>query len=128
MEKILFIREYETNSYSGYEIITDKQSIKLSIDNRQACCENWGYFWCNETPQEFVGANLLNITLTDTTLNEAILVRHVDGSHNYEGDIMFVNIETDQGTLQFVAYNQHNGYYGHTAIVECHQLNEKRVL
>lgn len=26
---------------------------------------------------------------------------------------MFINVETTNGLLQFVAYNEHNGYYGH---------------
>ena len=28
---------------------------------------------------------------------------------------MFVNINTSNGLLQFAAYNNHNGYYGHNA-------------
>ncbi len=35
---------------------------------------------------------------------------------------MFVNLETNKGTLQFVAYNEHNGHYGHEAKVTCKQL------
>ena len=29
------------------------------------------------------------------------------------GSAMFINVETTNGLLQFVAYNEHNGYYGH---------------
>jgi hypothetical protein len=29
------------------------------------------------------------------------------------GSAMFINVETTKGLLQFVAYNEHNGYYGH---------------
>ena len=42
--------------------------------------------------------------------------------HRLEGGVMFVNLETDMGTLQFVAYNEHNGYYGHEAKVQCTKL------
>lgn len=46
MEKILEIKDYEgRDGYSGvygYEVVTDKQSIKLFINNDQSCCERWG--------------------------------------------------------------------------------------
>ena len=29
------------------------------------------------------------------------------------GSAMFINVETTRGLLQFAAYNEHNGYYGH---------------
>ena len=29
------------------------------------------------------------------------------------GGIMFVNFVTSKGVMQFVLYNEHNGYYGH---------------
>ena len=41
---------------------------------------------------------------------------------------MFVNVETDKGLLQFVAYNEHNGYYGHEACVISKHLNESEYL
>ena len=41
---------------------------------------------------------------------------------------MFVNLETNKGTLQFVAYNEHSGYYGHEAKVQCTQLMHSETL
>jgi tRNA(Ile2) C34 agmatinyltransferase TiaS len=49
-------------------------------------------------------------------------------SADFEGGVMFVNIETNEGTLQFVAYNEHNGYYGHIAKVQSMQLSHEVVL
>ena len=44
MEKIVEIKNYEgTDGYcevAGYEVVTDKQSIKLYIDNERSCCEH----------------------------------------------------------------------------------------
>ena len=42
---------------------------------------------------------------------------------------MFVNINTSNGALQFAAYNEHNGYYGHEAVVisEKSDLDAKRL-
>jgi hypothetical protein len=130
MEKIIAIMEHEKDGYEGYKVITSEQEILLSIDNDQACCEDWGYFWCNEKPQSFVGTNLKGIEITDTELNKAIMLKNeVEQSTEYfEGGVMFVNLNTSGGVLQFVAYNQHNGYYGHSAIVTSKQLNHEECL
>ena len=111
----------------GYEVTTSEQSIKLLIGSDQSCCENWGYFWCNDNPQEFVGAEVRGVSLTDTALDTKILEKN-DAHEVYDGGVMFVNIETDRGVLQFVAYNSHNGYYGHEAKVECRQLKHSESL
>lgn len=102
MEKILRIEEisgqYGCMTQEGYAIVTDKQTIKLLIDNHQDCCEDWGYFMSEDNFESFIGAKILEIEC---------------GVDN--GDIMFVNIVTDKDVLQFVAYKCHNGYYGHGA-------------
>lgn len=132
MEVIKEIKDYASKEdyVEGFEIITDKQSIKLVIDNDQLCCENWGYFWCNDSIQSFIGAHLVNVTLTDLALNEAIMKKNAlfPNDNYFEGNVMFVNVETDRGTLQFVAYNEHNGYYGHRACVTCSQLQHSEGL
>lgn len=110
------------NTYDGFRVITSCQEILLLIDNEQHCCEDWGYLWCNGSAEEFIGAEVLQVNLVDKALRKEAL------PDMYEGEMMFVNIETDRGTLQFVAYNIHNGYYGHNAIVECKQLTEIKVL
>lgn len=126
-EKIIVITEYlDRNGQEGFKIITSEQEILLSIDNLQDCCENWGYFWCNDDPQEFVGAKVLEVTLTDTALNTKKVNDEADELD--AGGIMFVNIVTDAGVLQFTAYNSHNGYYGHEARVSCRQLTHSERL
>lgn len=134
MEKIIEIKEYEGGSdwrtTAGYEVITDKQRIVMEIDNDSQCCESWGYFFSNDQPEDFVGARLLDVKLTDDALNEAKFKEHnVDPKSSwFEGGLMFVNLETDRGTLQFVAYNDHNGYYSHEARVTCQQLTHAESL
>ncbi len=44
------------------------------------------------------------------------------------GGAMFVHLETSEGLLQFVAYNSHNGYYGHDAVLVSKQLNHEEGL
>jgi hypothetical protein len=108
-------------TYDGYTVTTDRQVIALLISNRQSCCEHWGYFMSEDDTDEFVGAALLDLKISDTALNPQKMEAN-DVGDVYDGDVMFVTLETDRGPLQFVAYNQHNGYYGHTALVSSQQL------
>ncbi|WP_163051659.1 DUF7448 domain-containing protein [Bacillus cereus] len=124
-EKIISIEEdtFESSKgcghYDGFNIVTDKQTIKLGISNEQNCCENWGYFLSEDNPVDFLGSELLRIEVTDTSLNKSNLPEYgLD-----EGDVMFIDLVTSKGVLQFAAYNEHNGYYGHEAVVISKQLN-----
>lgn len=134
MEHIIDIRDYEAKegyrNVAGFEVVTDKQIIKLYIDNDSSCCERWGYFWCNDELRDFIGAELRSVSLTDTALNTAQMeVNNLNPDNRYfEGNVMFVNLDTDRGVLQFVAYNEHNGYYGHEAKVQCTQLTHSVTL
>ena len=128
IEKTEFKHDDKSKSYynlEGYKITTDRQVIKLGIDNGQSCCENWGYFMSEDDVQSFVGSILIGIELTDTQLKK---VEEFDIDNSYEGDAMFVNLKTNNGLLQFVAYNEHNGYYGHEACVISKQLSHTTIL
>src|SRR4051812_16325401 len=98
MEKIIAIKEYQSGEYyykeGGYEIITDKQSIKLTMDDQQSCCENYGYFMSNDDTAEFIGAEVKDVYLTDTALNK-IKVEELEKDE--ECSILFVNISTNRG-------------------------------
>ena len=123
METILRIEDLD-GDWDGYRVITDKQTITLGIENGASCCEVWGHFWMNDKPEDFIGAHITGVTVTDEALNTAKL----EPDEYDERSVMFVNIETDRGTLQFTAYNSHNGYYGHTAKVVSEQLKHEEVL
>jgi hypothetical protein len=127
MERIISIKEsapivfdeddQRRGRLDGYEIVTSRQVIKIGVTNDQSCCESWGYLMSEDNVEEFIGSNLLDVKIVDTALNERC---HVDTD---EGDTMFVNLYTTAGLLQFVVYNCHNGYYGHTAIVLSEQID-----
>jgi len=127
METILRIEEdvftHNADSYDGFVIITDKQSIKIGIGNYQSCCESWGYLMLKDDKSDFIGAKIISLTITDTALKTCEVLRGVP-----DGQIMFVNLETDKGLFQLVAYNEHNGYYGHEVVVVSNQLNHKSAL
>lgn len=107
----------------GYKVTTSEQEVLLLIDNAQSCCEDWGYLMSEDEPQRFVGSTLLGIEITETDRTGKDLVENM-----YEGDVLFVDLKTSMGTLQFVAYNYHNGYYGHGVRVESTQLKHSAVL
>jgi hypothetical protein len=69
----------------------------------------------------------VGVFLVDDALDTKIIADNNADSRD-EGGIMFVNLDTDKGKLQFVAYNRHNGYYGHSAAVECRQLTHETTL
>lgn len=131
MEKILKI-ETETFDYTngytqscdGYKITTDKQEILIGISNGQSCCENWGYLTSQDDFDDFIGATLVDVR----TVDEALNVESIKDADSSYGSFMFVNLETNRGTLQFVLYNEHNGYYGHDAVVVSNQLKYETTL
>jgi hypothetical protein len=132
MEKIISIKEatFKTPNkdwcqFDGYQVVTSSQTIQFGIDNGQSCCESWGHMITNDNADEFIGATVTGISITDTVLNNKKIgeLEFLDA-----GGVMFVNIETDKGLLQFVAYNAHNGYYGHESVIISKQLNHSETL
>jgi hypothetical protein len=109
----------------GFKITTDKQEILIGIQNEQNCCEDWGFFLSEDCLNYFIGSELLDIELVDDCWNvEKLKGKYGDKEDNY----MFVNFITSQGVLQFTAYNNHNGYYGHYAVIKSHQLIHQSTL
>ena len=108
--------------YDGYIIKTNTQSIHVGIDNSQCCCEEWGYVSTNDISNEVVGAELLEIKITDDALNTE------NFTGKWSGATMFVTFETNRGTFQLVMYNDHNGFYGHQTIVHSKQIIHSEIL
>lgn len=102
----------------GFLVTTSEQTIFIGISNGQDCCEQFGYLCSEDNPEDFIGAELLNIRLTD--VDRCSFDKEV-GSID-EGGIMFVDLETSKGTFQIACYNSHNGYYGHSVCVRSKQL------
>lgn len=109
---------------NGFTITTTNQVIELYCENASLCCENWGYFMSNDNLPDFIGAKVLRISATDTALNEV----KIEVEDMEETSLMFVNIETNRGLLQFTAYNEQNGYYGHLAGVVSVQYTQGVIL
>lgn len=132
MEKIISISEAffkpdvkSYQPYEGWEIHTSKQVIRIGISSGQSCCEQFGCIITNDDTNDFIGATIRNVSITDTALNNKKIdeLEYLDS-----GGAMFVNVETNKGLLQFAAYNNHNGYYGHTAVLISKQLTKSENL
>jgi len=128
MEKILEIVECDFKfddckwtEYEGVIIKTDNQEIKIGISNAHSCCESWGFISSEDDYSNFIGAEILKVYLSDTELKN---YDFDDYDFDYGGGMVFFNIDTSKGTLQFVAYNAHNGYYGHDVVIKSKQLTD----
>lgn len=113
---------HRTKACEGYVVTTDKQVIRMGIDGDPQCCEVWGHFASEDDFDQFIGAELLRINLVDQAL------RVYELKESEYACLMFVNLETDRGVLQFVVYNDHNGYYSHQAFVESEQLSHSEYI
>lgn len=112
--------------YHGFIIYTNIQKIVFGISDYQSCCEEAGYLTTNDNIDDFIGAELTKIILVDKDLNHKA-VKEIEAKID-EGNMMFANIYTSNGVLQLVAYNAHNGYYSHDAVIVSKQLNLKTSL
>ena len=100
----------------GYLVDTDKHRYRVLIDNYQQCCENSGYLSSEDDLTAYVGAELLEVRLTDKALN-TIAVEE-SGYYDDGGGIVFVDFITNRGVFQLAVYNAHNGYYGHPILID----------
>lgn len=132
METITAIEEVQDrgnvahwSKQDGFLITTTEQEIWLGIDNGYSCCEQWGYLISEDDTQKFIGAELRSIATTDTNrTSQQFNTKWEDGGISLDdGEVVFVDLNTSEGTLQFAAYNSHNGYYGHTVTIKSKQLN-----
>lgn len=117
-----FILKKHYSNFDGFEIFTSKRIIKVGISNSQNCCESFGCLWSGDSFEDFKDAELLSFNLVDTGLNKKM----IEAGENLDcGDVMFVNFETSKGLFQIAAYNGHNGYYGHDAVVIENEFNNE---
>lgn len=105
----------------GFKVTTDTREFFVLLNDDAHCCERWGTIMSEDNPQEFVGADLIDAYVTDSQLKRGMIepFLHAEDDRRYDRNmhLLFVNFDTSKGTLQFVLYNAHNGYYGHLARV-----------
>lgn len=129
IEETEFEHGEDEEEFSGFIITTNKQVIKLGISAYPVCCEKYGYLVTNDTLKSFLNSTILSIDLVDTELVAGKLesVCPKDEFKIYY-NTMFINISTDVGTLQFTAYNHHDGDYGHKSVLVSKELSAEKEL
>lgn len=118
MNKILNIEEVNNynENYEGYQVTTENFVAYILIDNRQQCCEKYGYLSSDDDIESFIGKDLVNISVVNDALEKTNLKLEKE-QFGVMGDCMFVNLEFSDGSeLQLTAYNFHYGYYGHDVL------------
>lgn len=123
-EKIVKIEELlstEDSEQIGFQVTTDRREFFILLEDGAQCCERWGTIISEDDPQQFVGADLQEAYLTNSQLKDGMIQPFIyyqdDDRYGRNLNLLFVNFVTSKGTLQFVLYNAHNGYYGHLAQV-----------
>lgn len=59
--------------------------------------------------------------------NHPLTLNKLD-SFGIDVECVFIDFETSKGKLQFVLYNDHNGYYGHYVTIKSNQLNIEKII
>ena len=121
MAKIIHIElDARFKGESSYEnmdgvIITldDGLQIKFGISDGQSCCESWAYLHSVDDIESFIGAEYLDLVEKDTWPDSID-----DPEYGFDsGGFQAIDVNTSNGTMQFVVYNSHNGYYSHATIL-----------
>ena len=129
IEKIEILDDYKfdvshISEYEGYLLTTSEQKIFVVIESGQSCCEDAGYLSTLDDVNEFIGAELQKIRLTNKALNKVIENKMKDDYLEVD-DCVFVDFITSKGKFQIVVYNSHNGYYGHDIKIISKQVNKE---
>lgn len=113
-EIIKEILSFDEAEYEGYKVITNNSVYEILIGNTQKCCEEFGQLCTDDNLLNYLGAELINIDLTNTLLQNINVNDFLkDYGTSSEQQIQFVTFKTDRGDFQLAVYNFHNGYYGH---------------
>lgn len=147
IEKIEYKKEqYERyRVFEGYVISTNKQQIKIMMENASRCCEFFGIilYFDGKIPAENEILNYWqqfenipqNINLLDSLIGKEI--KNISFSNipicpefnveknDYETNTAYVDIIlADEKKIQIYAWNQHNGFYAHELYVKWNEKEE----
>jgi len=100
--------------YTGVDItLDDGRHVKFGISDVQHCCEEWDYLHPADDYSEYIGAEYLGLHEIDTWPESS---RNSRPMHWDESGFQAIEVMTSKGPLQFVVYNNHNGYYSHAVL------------
>ena len=104
--QIRFIEEINNgHEWLGYRIHADRQEIVIKISKPRLCCETYGVYCSKKRSEDIIGGVISQINLYDRVGNQT---RYFAREKS-----VIVEIITDKGSLEFIIYCEHNGYYAH---------------
>lgn len=125
METILKIEEEGFGCNDGFVIITSMRRIRIGIERaRQRVRFDYGYFVSENDISDFIGAELTDYSVGDTLLKP---IDSVDESIMRESEVMFLNLETSKGVVQFGVY-KNNDYDGSFSFLVNYQTSNSEYL
>ena len=108
--------------FIGVRLVAGDATVQVAISNYQSCCEAYGINIYNEGVLSSIDAlreTLVGCTLTSVAWDDTY--RPIDLYHeSYGMDDMYtapVRIVASGHVVHIVPWNEHNGYYSHTARV-----------
>jgi hypothetical protein len=119
---------YSESKWIGFIIITNQRTLNLLITSERQCSEDVGsviikegILMTEDNINDFIGSKIISINVIEKQFDGQRYYANDDNNYEnselYAGDCLFINFETSNGLLQFVLYNDHNGYYGHYASI-----------
>lgn len=141
-------------TFRGVNLELDNgKTVFFGIADNSNCCESWDYLYSSDEVKDFIGAEYLGIEERSTWpstidipeecksyrndeswdyLCSSDQVEDFINDEEFDSDCGFqsIDVKTSKGTLQFVVYNIHNGYYSHAVITidEENQINDEQYL
>lgn len=104
-------KNYQTPGIGVRIIYDDGSFTEFGIESGQDCCEVWDYLYSPDSSEQFIGATVHSIEEVNTWPESIEKVDSYD-----ELGFQAIRVNTNKGQLDFVVYNDHNGYYSHATI------------
>lgn len=107
--------DFKDECFSGYRITTTRQQIKVFVSTYTSCCENAGTALLKPEGLDLLGARVLSVAWGRHVKN-GLVAESLDTLPEHFDDVQraVVDVMTDRGLVQLVAFNEHNGYYPHS--------------
>ena len=120
------------DTYTGVCINTTQQTIKCLITNFASCCEEFDVQLHNADnlrAHDMIGAEIESVSWGDKIAGQFDFDTGGPrpSSCAYD-DTAIVNVVTNKGLFQLIAFNEHNGYYPHDVYVEWRNYSDQQTL
>lgn len=141
-EIVLQATKIETKDETGFNVETSDQDIRLVISNFSGCCEVWdaaiivGNKFAGELPRSYQKKNnnqtfdkihIRDISnLVKSWEFKSVMMEPISSME--ETAMMIVTIQCIEGTIKMLVWNEHNGYYPHTATASWNNFTDSQSL